>query len=308
MVNLKFENTGENVINLLYKGGDDVQDLAIKNTQGQTLTVKPHSDRFSRMTRRRNRRNQIKKIQPGQAFETTIEGKILAASEDQQTPGGKYTAVSSYKVTPAALTEIDAPAEQTLWTGKITSGNVALQIAADQKESCADCHSGTDYHHSDFQSENCDYCHSGKAGTDTFNIKPDACSQCHLRKNKKGRRQILGPAGEFALKSSHISGLIDDKSCTICHELTEHGKGRVRLIYDGKTEPVTDTRPPAAFCLSCHDGDPPAKVIFPAKATGPGFDKPIFAGQGHTPDGPPCSHCHNSHGSNQPSLLKNPHN
>ncbi len=308
LVNVKFENTGDNLINLLYQGADDVQGLAIKNSQGQTLTVKPYSDRFSKMMRRRNKRNPIKKIQPGQAFETTIEGELLAVSEDQQTQSGKYTAVSSYEVTPAALTKVDAPAGQTLWTGKITSGKVVLHVAASQKESCVDCHGGTDYHHSDFQSENCDNCHSGKAGTDTFDVKPDACSQCHLRQNKKGRRQILGPAGQFALKSSHISGLIDDNSCLICHEMTDHGKGRVRLSYDDKIEAVTDTGPPAAFCLSCHDGDPPAKVIFPAKAKGSGYDKSAFSGFGHGPDGPACNLCHNSHGSNLPSLLKNMHN
>ncbi len=59
-----------------------------------------------------------------------------------------------------------------------------------------------------------------------------------------------------------------------------------------------------SFCLTCHDGAPPATVAFPA-AGGTGFNKTAYIGSTH---GQPlgdygCRHCHDRHGSANNSLL-----
>ncbi|MHC4758574.1 MAG: hypothetical protein ACYTE8_07940, partial [Planctomycetota bacterium] len=170
------------------------------------------------------------------------------------------------------------------------------------------CHGDTDYHHSDFQKGNCNNCHVGEAGKDSFGMRTESCSQCHPRENERGRRQILGPGGDFDMASKHISGEIEKEDCLKCHDHSQHGKGMVVLVnHDDKREKLTESGPSIEFCLSCHDGDPPEGVVFPASARGSGFDKSGFNGFGHGRGGPNCSLCHVSHGSNLQSLLKDLH-
>ncbi len=61
-----------------------------------------------------------------------------------------------------------------------------------------------------------------------------------------------------------------------------------------------------SFCQTCHDGNPPAGVSFPAGSTGTGYDKSAFGGTTHAsllgPDS--CRSCHEDHGSSFGSLLK----
>jgi hypothetical protein len=147
----------------------------------------------------------------------------------------------------------------------------------------------------------------GKVGDEDFGLKDEACANCHPREGVYGRRQILGPGGEFDMVSRHISGEITDKDCLLCHDNSKHRSGIVSLINpdSGGTEPWTGTR--TEFCLTCHDGQPPDNVSFPAKSMGTGFDKREFLSLAlsQTKDG--CSYCHTSHGSKYPSLLKNLH-
>jgi hypothetical protein len=107
--------------------------------------------------------------------------------------------------------------------------------------------------------------------------------------------------------SRHISGTIEDEDCLLCHDNSQHGNGVVSLIDpdSGGIEPWTGTS--TDFCLTCHDGEPPANVSFPDKSTGSGFDKLKSLGSrlAQTEEG--CSYCHTSHGSPYPSLLKNLH-
>jgi hypothetical protein len=65
-----------------------------------------------------------------------------------------------------------------------------------------------------------------------------------------------------------------------------------------------------AFCLTCHDGTPPAGVTFPPVANGTGFNKAAFVGTTHDNafDWNGCLHCHNSHGSSEQSLLRAKYN
>jgi len=143
--------------------------------------------------------------------------------------------------------------------------------------------------------------------TDTFDIKTESCSQCHPREGVFGRRQILGPEGDFELASKHIYDKIEDKDCLSCHDYSKHRTGVVSLIDpdSGGTKPWTGTL--TGFCLTCHDGNPPAGVKFPVKSTGSGFDKSSFRDSTHAKGGQSCSYCHNPHGSPYPSLLTDIH-
>ncbi|MHC4843409.1 MAG: multiheme c-type cytochrome [Planctomycetota bacterium] len=308
VIMMKFENTSSEVINLLYQSADAAKNLEIKNGDGQMLTIEAESGPFARMRRRRNRVDGIKEIEPGKSFETEMQGKIAAASTEVTVSQGNYSAISNYEMSTEKITQIDKPSEVPLWIGKLSSGTYMLNIGMARKETCADCHGDTDYHHSDFQKENCNNCHVGQAGKDDFGMRTDSCNQCHLREDEKGRRQILGPGGEFDMASKHISGSIEDGDCLLCHDYTQHGKGLVVLVsHDDKTETVTESGPSTSFCLNCHDGDPPEGVVFPEESKGSGFDKSGFEAFGHGQGGPNCSFCHYSHGSNLLSLLKNMH-
>jgi predicted CXXCH cytochrome family protein len=107
--------------------------------------------------------------------------------------------------------------------------------------------------------------------------------------------------------SKHISGAVEDKDCLLCHDNSRHRSGVVSLIDpdSGGAKPWTGTR--TGFCLTCHDGQPPATVSFPVKSTGSGFDKMKFMDSplAQTQEG--CSSCHVPHGSPYPSLLKDLH-
>ena len=150
----------------------------------------------------------------------------------------------------------------------------------------------------------CTRCHVGEMGTSDFGTKDEACVQCHRREGLYGRRQILGAGGEFDLTSRHLAGTIEDKDCLLCHDNSHHGEGVVRLIDpdSGGAEPWAGTR--AGFCLTCHDGEPPAHVSFPAEAKGSGYNKLRLLDSSVVPAEQGCSYRHMPRGSAYPSLLK----
>jgi hypothetical protein len=310
LVMIKFENRTDKPVNLLYQTTDAAQNLAIKNSQGQTLTVQAAGGGrpSSRMMMGRTRRVRPQQIAPGQMYEVQIEGKIVAAAEGQAVSGGNYTAVSKFAVTPESIAQLQPPPTQPLWTGELSSGACLLDVSIARQEACADCHGGADYHHSDFQ-PNCEDCHTGRVGTEDFDVNKATCSQCHPRSGAEvfGRRDVLGPVGEFSMTSRHISGTIEDTDCRMCHDLNQHQKGMVRLLnHNDGGKAVGADGGNTSFCLSCHDGSPPAGVTFP-KAKGSGYDKSGFNPMDHGGKVPGCSACHHTHGSNLPSLLKDIH-
>ena len=305
LVMLKFENTTDKPVNLLYQSTEAAKNLAIKNNDGQLLTVQSASGGRSRMMGGRSRGPRPQQIAPSQMYETIIEGKIVAADEAQAVSGGSYMAVSKFAVTQETLAQLQQPPTQPLWTGELSSGACLLDVALTQQETCADCHGGADYHHSDFQ-PNCEDCHTGRVGTEDFDVKTASCSQCHPRSGEEvfGRRDVLGPVGEFSMVSKHIPGTVKEADCLMCHDTSQHQKGVVRLKnHNDGGKAVAADGANTAFCLSCHDGTPPTGVKFPEKATGTGYDKSGFAMMGQ----PGCSTCHSSHGSTLPSLMKDIH-
>jgi len=296
---LKFENTTDQPIDFYYKATDAAKNLSIVNSSGQALNIKAGGRRF------RRRSNPIQRIDPGKAFEAEVEGTIVAPDDKAAFAVGQFNAVYNNEVNDDILAQIEPAPARPVWKGKLNSGKFAIDLELPHQEGCIDCHGNSDYHH--VKDENCEYCHVGEVGTDDFGQKQEVCADCHPREGVYGRRQILGPGGEFELASKHISGEITDKSCLLCHDNSKHRNGVVSLIDpdSGGTEPWTGTR--TEFCLTCHDGQPPEGVSFSAKPMGTGFDKLEFLGSAlsQTKDG--CSYCHTPHGSKYPALLKNLH-
>ncbi|TKJ38226.1 MAG: hypothetical protein CEE38_05560 [Planctomycetes bacterium B3_Pla] len=303
VVQLKFDNTTNKSINLYYKSTDALKRIAIDNGNGQTLELQSAGGRSSR--RRGRSGSPIQTIAPGQAFETEIEAKIIAGPGKETFAAGQFHAVYNLEVNDETLAQVEPAPEQAVWTGKLTSGKYALSVNSAPPVGCADCHGGEDYHHK--LDEDCEGCHVGEVGTDEFDVKKEACGQCHPREGVQGRRQILGPGGEFEMASRHIPGKLEDKHCLMCHDNSKHRNGVVSLIDPDSegTEPWTGSR--TDFCLTCHDGEPPEGVSFPTQFKGTGFDKMMFLGSRLSQTKEGCSYCHLPHGSPYPSLLKNLH-
>ncbi len=299
---LKFENTTGKPIDFYYKAADAVKHLDIVNSRGQALRIKSSGGRGSRS---RRGGSPVQRITPGEAFEAEVEGTVVVPVEKSAFAVGQFSAVYRNEIDDDTLAQIEPAPARGVWKGKLSSGTFTIDLELPHKEGCIDCHGDSDYHHK--QDENCEYCHVGKADTDDFGLKNEVCANCHPREGVQGRRQILGPGGEFDMASKHIPGRISDKHCLMCHDKSKHRSGVVSLINpdSGGNEPWTGTR--TEFCLTCHDGEPPDGVSFPVKSMGTGFDKREFLSLAlsQTKDG--CSYCHTSHGSKYPSLLKNLH-
>ena len=191
------------------------------------------------------------------------------------------------------LAQIEPDPEQPVWTGNLSSGTCTLDVTSPLPAGCIDCHGDGDYHHKDNQS--CETCHAGEVGDYNFDVRPEACGQCHPRDGVFGRRQILGSGGEFDMASRHISGAVEDKDCLLCHDNSQHRNGVVSLIDPDSsgTKPWIGSR--TGFCLTCHDGEPPPHVSFPAESAGSGYDKSKFLGSIDVLNGQDCSSCHNTH-------------
>jgi len=304
-VQLKFENTTDKPVNLYYQSADAFKQLDINNGNGRTLEIQTSgASRLSRMRRRSG--SPIQEIAPGEAFETEIEGKIVAGSDQDVFTAGRFQAVYEFEVNNEMLAQIEPAPTQPVWTGKLSSGICTLEVTSPPPAGCIDCHGGEDYHHRETQG--CENCHIGEVGSDSFDVKAEACGRCHPRDGVYGRRQILGQDGEYDMASRHISGTIEDKDCLLCHDNSRHRSGVVSLIDpdSGGKKPWTGSR--TEFCLTCHDGDPPANISLPVKTAGSGYDKSKFPDSTDAMSGQDCSRCHNSHGSSYPSLLKDMHN
>jgi hypothetical protein len=298
---IRFKNVTDKRIALYYESERADKGLVIKNDQGQVLVIEPVRGKFDWFRRRRRGRS-LKRIEPGEFFESEIEGRIVAASESAASISGKFDAVFNFTVATDMLGDVDADMKSRVWTGQLSSGIYSLQTSPAQQETCISCHDKSDYHHK--ETRDCAICHIGEVDTEKFDINPKACSQCHPREGLYGRRQIAGEGGEFGMFSKHIPGTITDKNCLTCHDHSQHQDGAVILANPHSGLPWDETR--VEFCLECHGDEVPDGTSFPAETTGSGYDKSEFAESVHARwlgcQG--CSHCHNSHGSPYPSLLR----
>jgi hypothetical protein len=298
---IRFENTTDRRVALYYESEQADKGLVIKNDEGQALVIEPVRSEFDKF-RRRRRGKPVKRIEPGEFFESEIEGRIAAVSKSTASTTDKFNAVFSFQVETDMLGDVEADMRSRVWTGQLSSGICTLQIGLVQQETCISCHDKSDYHHEVIR--DCTACHTGKMDTDDFGINKEGCNSCHKRPGLFGRRQITGEGGEFDMFSKHIPGTIKDKHCLTCHNHSQHQDGAVILADPHSGSPWGQTR--TEFCLTCHDDNPPKGISFPANTSGSGYDKCSFADSAHAKwlGDQSCSHCHNSHGSPYPSLLR----
>lgn len=112
----------------------------------------------------------------------------------------------------------------------------------------------------------CASCHGGGGGALT-------CTGCHASAVDNddglpadGRRAVVS---EFSATSHHIGADVTDDDCQVCHDLSAHQEGLVRLWnvdHPGDTDEVvvlqgdprsdeTEAAKLEIFCLACHDSD-----------------------------------------------------
>ncbi len=107
-------------------------------------------------------------------------------------------------------------------------------------------------------------------GTGSWSLP--VCSVCHTAVVGT-RRAVMGTGGDFGANSSnqshHVTGGADpsDVQCQVCHDLSQHMSGAVRLI-EADTSAVfvynsTDPSSAEGFCLSCHDSNGAGGVTEP---------------------------------------------
>jgi len=285
-VKIALENRSQTPITAFIKADGLLDGLVIGDGKGNTLAVEEVKDnsRFSR--RSRGRDTGLQEIAPGKSLDREVNAKIAGAGQGQKVSAGKYSGRFSFEVNDNMLSGVDAVDAATAWVGKAESGASELDVSLVHKAGCMDCHSKSDYHHK--SNKDCAMCHVGKMGTDTFAVKKDECSSCHKREGKFGRRKIFGADGDFDKASKHISGMITDSGCLKCHDQSAHGDGQVSLIDPGSDGKKAWSGSRTGFCLSCHD----SKASFAKSVHGKKLGE-----KG-------CSNCHNSHGSENPALLK----
>lgn len=156
------------------------------------------------------------------------------------------------------------------------------------------------------------------------------CMNCHASAQDNGDGVPVGgrPAvtADFAGVSHHLpgDGLLS-ADCLVCHEMTQHMQGRVRLLdVDDPTnasavvelaaDPLTDGAEAAkleTFCLACHDADgaagsaPFSDGVTPTPVSASAWTQSAHEGNGLTCFGGGSSGgCHSSgHGTEQTAML-----
>lgn len=190
-------------------------------------------------------------------------------------------------------------------------------------------HTGGVNHHGsqDYSGQDCTVCHPHSADNDLYTndgfMPIGNCTGCHsvVQDNGDGipvggRRAIIS---DFTNNSHHVQGTVEDTDCIVCHDLTQHQAGEVRLknvdtpttIITLSARPDDDAAAAAAlepFCLACHDSNGAGGTApFHDGIIPPAVDQTNWnaASHGMTQT---CYDCHgNGHGSTKISLL-NPWN
>ncbi len=133
------------------------------------------------------------------------------------------------------------------------------------------------------------------------------CYRCH---------SATGPAlvniqGEFGRTHVHnVDGANGSQlECNNCHNV--HKSTLIIPLVDPDNTNTLWTAGDRDFCLKCHDGAPPAGVVFPATFNGFGYNKTKYLNSPHDTalaGRYECQACHERHGSANVSILKSMYN
>jgi predicted CXXCH cytochrome family protein len=163
-------------------------------------------------------------------------------------------------------------------------------------------------------STNCTDCHKH---ANSFRA---SCFDCH-NTTQGTRRQIvdntgngLGTGGDFKRTSHHVTGSVPKESdCILCHDMTAHKGGTVRLKDDLGTvysyNPANKSTV-EGFCLNCHDANGFGGDVTPLSdgVAVPVISSAMWTASAHkttgTANANTCLACHdNGHGSNKSTLI-----
>jgi predicted CXXCH cytochrome family protein len=172
-----------------------------------------------------------------------------------------------------------------------------------------------------YEGADCTGCHPHSADGTRENLDGfmpvGGCTVCHADPQDNldgipvGGRRAVTP--DFSRSSHHVQGAVSDADCVVCHEMTEHQNGSVRLLNPDTgllQVALTDPLVPSAlepWCLTCHDSDgaggsaPFSDGIMP-----PVIDSTLWAAASHEIAGAvdTCWTCHDQgHGSNKRKIL-----
>jgi hypothetical protein len=267
-INIQYKNITDDVISFLFDPNDTLKAVSAVNKDKWKLKLVPIPKVFmSGEQYEELYKSSIEKINPGEIFEREIKCQIENVVKDTGFISGYFDVVCNIEIDENKISQIQATSDQALWTGKIKSGECEIFLTMPHDGGCNDCHGDADYHHG--LDHDCRFCHA--EGTDVLN---ETCIRCHKRHEQKeyGRRRVLGPDGDFDNSSRHISGLIKDSDCLVCHDMEKHGYGVVILADPNSPDKGTWTDHYTEFCLSCHNSNPPEKVKFPEKSANTGTE------------------------------------
>ncbi|MCP4590388.1 MAG: hypothetical protein GY842_06575, partial [bacterium] len=136
-----------------------------------------------------------------------------------------------------------------------------------------------------------------------------------------GRRAVIphdANSNDFGNTSHHIRGEVQASDCIVCHDMSQHQQGHVRLLDPDDAGVVYDydtitTNGLETFCLNCHDADGaadgPGMTPFSDGATVPnvkGIPGSMWSDSAHKVSNQRCPDCHvgNAHGSDNIKLLQ----
>ncbi len=184
-----------------------------------------------------------------------------------RTEGTAHVGGAALELTPEDIDGLVAFLDRDTCTGSVPRSHDVLRDGVPHRAgdvaSCAPCHGpggegfGT--------TPSCASCH-GASGALT-------CTGCHASAMDDGdglptdgRRAVVS---EFAAASHHVGEDVTDDDCQVCHEMSQHQKGAVRLwnvdhpadtdqVVTLKGDPTSNADAAAqldVFCLACHDDD-----------------------------------------------------
>ncbi|NOX85824.1 MAG: hypothetical protein GXO86_07665 [Chlorobi bacterium] len=159
---------------------------------------------------------------------------------------------------------------------------------------CEVCHTTTKYHRNNSSGNhvhnlniNCVACHSH---ADEF-VAQGGCISCHSYNQDNldgvpvgGRRAIVA---EFPASNAHAhyGGNLDNSDCVVCHSMSGHKNGYVKLIDPDDGSILTFLKPDSLhtdpdvsnFCMGCHDADGAQFLTNPFDPFGNGNTPPDVA-------------------------------